>query len=82
MYKLIFFTLLVAVIPSILRSQSSNNSAKADSSKYTVKKLYTDFKNPWGMVWLSDGRMLVTERSGEILVFKNDKYTGIKLSGV
>ena len=34
------------------------------------------------MVWLPDGRMLVTERAGEILVFKDDKYTGEKLTGV
>jgi glucose/arabinose dehydrogenase len=34
------------------------------------------------MVWLPDGRMLVTERAGEILVFKDDKFTGQKLTGV
>jgi len=34
------------------------------------------------MVWLPDGRMLVTERAGEILVFKNDQFTGEKLAGV
>lgn len=34
------------------------------------------------MVWLPDGRMLVTERAGEILVFKDDKFTGEKFTGV
>lgn len=34
------------------------------------------------MTWLPDGRMLVTERAGEILIFKDDKYTGEKLTGV
>ena len=34
------------------------------------------------MVWLPDGRALVTERAGEILVFKNDKFSGEKLEGV
>lgn len=89
MNKAIFFTLfLITIVSSNLLSQSSNKSltpdkaGNADSSKYTIKKLYSDFKNPWGMVWLPDGRMLVTERAGEILVFKNDKYTGVKLSGV
>lgn len=47
-----------------------------------VKTLYSELSNPWGMTWLPDGRLLVTERSGEILVFKDDKYTGQKLSGV
>lgn len=47
-----------------------------------IDTLYTEFINPWGMTWLPDGTMLVTERKGEILVFKGDKFTGTKLSGV
>lgn len=49
---------------------------------FSVDTLYSDFENPWGMTWLPDGRMLVTERKGEILIFKDDKYTGEKLTGV
>jgi glucose/arabinose dehydrogenase len=58
---------------------SDTTSAKLE---ITAEKLYEGFKNPWGMVWLPDGRMLVTEKSGDILVFKNDKFTGEKLTGV
>ncbi|GAA4324683.1 PQQ-dependent sugar dehydrogenase [Mucilaginibacter gynuensis] len=54
----------------------------ADTAKVTLQKIYGDLNNPWGMVWLPDGRLLVTERAGEILVFKDDKFTGQKLSGV
>ncbi len=59
----------------------SSNSVDS-SQNFTVQKLYNDFSNPWGIVWLPDGRMLVTERAGEILVFKDDKFTGEKLEGV
>jgi glucose/arabinose dehydrogenase len=52
------------------------------NTAFTSEKLYEGFNNPWGMTWLPDGRLLVTERAGEILVFKNDKFTGEKLSGV
>lgn len=47
-----------------------------------VDTLYTEFENPWGMTWLGDGRMLVTERKGEILIFKDDKFTGEKIQGL
>jgi glucose/arabinose dehydrogenase len=47
-----------------------------------VDTLYSEFENPWGMTWLGDGRMLVTERKGEILIFKDDKFTGEKIQGL
>jgi glucose/arabinose dehydrogenase len=61
---------------------STNEVTGSDTTGFKVVKLYEDLSNPWGMTWLSDGRMLVTERNGEILVFKGDKFTGEKLSGV
>lgn len=47
-----------------------------------AEKLYDSLKNPWAIAWLPDGRMLITERAGEILVFRNNKFTGEKLSGL
>jgi aldose sugar dehydrogenase len=47
-----------------------------------VDTLHTELENPWGMTWLGDGRMLVTERKGEILIFKDDKFTGEKIQGL
>lgn len=55
---------------------------QTEKFKLKIDTLYTEFISPWGMTWLPDGTMLVTERKGEILVFKDDKFTGTKLSGV
>jgi glucose/arabinose dehydrogenase len=83
--------LLFSAIFCSCQTDSNNaerpQNATADTStngkvNFKVEKLYDGLNNPWGMAWLPDGRLLVTERSGEILVFKNDKYTGEKLSGV
>src|SRR3954454_20143548 len=84
MNKSVLPTLVILVLACIMVPLvSAAQGASTDSStNYTVQKLYTDLKNPWGIAWLPDGRMLVTERSGEILVFKNDQYTGQKLLGV
>lgn len=54
------------------------------TEKHTIKvdTLFTELENPWGIAWLPDGRMLVTERKGEILIFENDAFTNKKLEGV
>lgn len=62
--------------------QSTQKNANAPTLSVTAEKLYDSLRNPWGMAWLPDGRLLVTERSGEILVFKDNKFTGQKLAGV
>ena len=73
----------VALFSSFVNSEAKLRTL-TDTAKLEVTPqiLYDGLSNPWGMVWLGDGRMLVTERSGEILVFKNDKFTGQKLTGV
>jgi len=54
---------------------------QTEKAAFYVDTLYSGLDNPWGMAWLPDGRMLVTERKGEILMFQNDRYTGEKLKG-
>ncbi|WP_306422276.1 PQQ-dependent sugar dehydrogenase [Algoriphagus sp. AGSA1] len=57
-------------------------AVQTDEILIKVDTLYTDFDNPWGMTWLPDGRMLVTEKKGEILIFKDDQFTGEKIQGI
>jgi len=52
-----------------------------EKSAFRIDTIFSELENPWGMTWLPDGRMLVNERKGEILVFKGDTFTGEKLSG-
>lgn len=64
--------------------QGTEQAFTTETEKMVIKvdTLYNEFENPWGMTWLSDGRMLVTERKGEILIFKDDKFTGEKVQGL
>lgn len=55
---------------------------QSENVNFRIDTLYTGLENPWGMVWLPDGKLLVTERSGKIQVFKDDAYTGQNLTGL
>ena len=57
-------------------------AVKTEKMTVKVDTLYTELENPWAVTWLPDGRMLVAERKGEILVFNDDKFTGEKLTGL
>ncbi|MFC4874112.1 PQQ-dependent sugar dehydrogenase [Negadavirga shengliensis] len=73
----------LACDPSVEETAEPDPFAVASEKlSFKVDTLYTEFENPWGMAWLPDGRMLVTERKGEILIFENDQHTGEKLAGV
>ena len=53
----------------------------SEKATFRVDTLYPALENPWGMAWLDDGRLLVTERKGSIQVFENNTYTGSELDG-
>lgn len=57
-------------------------TTSTDKMVIKIDTLYTGFQNPWGMTWISENRMLVTEKKGEILIFKDDKFTGQKVTGL
>lgn len=47
---------------------------------YSIETVVDNLSNPWGMTWLPDGSMLITEKSGDLIHFKNDKK--IEINGV
>lgn len=65
-----------------VNSVQAGQPISSEATTFYIDTLYTGLDNPWGMAWLPDGRMLVTERKGEILVFENGRYTGGKLGGL
>ncbi|HEY0897496.1 MAG TPA: PQQ-dependent sugar dehydrogenase, partial [Sphingobacteriaceae bacterium] len=76
--------IVLAVCTALIASRVTHPAGPISAKKapFTVDTLYTGLKNPWGMTWLPDGRALVTERSGEILVFRQDRFTGQKITGL
>jgi glucose/arabinose dehydrogenase len=53
----------------------------AAATEISVRPIVTGINNPWGMVWLPDGDMLITAKTGKILRVRDGKIAA-ELSGV
>ncbi|RDK87056.1 PQQ-dependent sugar dehydrogenase [Marinirhabdus gelatinilytica] len=60
--------------------KKKNDVALTVDSKrgYSNEKVVDNLDNPWGMTWLPDGSMLVTEKDGRLLHFKDGTKTEIQ----
>ncbi len=55
---------------------------QSEKQAFTIDTLTTSLKNPWGMAFLPDGRILVTDRAGKINIIKDGKLLDETISGV
>lgn len=92
MYKSICVYLLIAFIPACSGSDAQKESSAKQkenipdtldtSENYTLETVTNAVSVPWGMTWLPNGDMLVTERSGDLYLFSNGDSTGQVIDGV
>ncbi len=54
----------------------------SDDQKFKVDTLAKGLSNPWGLAFLPDGKILITERKGEIRIFENEKLSEEKIQNV
>jgi aldose sugar dehydrogenase len=54
----------------------SKNVIESAKENFRLDTLSSSLNNPWGIAFLPDGRILVTERAGEIIIFKDGKADG------
>ena len=62
-----FFAISCAGQPDIKKSNSDEN--------YTTETVVSDVSVPWGMDWLPNGDMLLTERSGTLHIFSDGQLS-------
>ncbi len=55
---------------------------KSEQENFVVDTLSNELSNPWGIAFLPDGKILVTEKAGEIRIFKDGALLPEKMTGV
>ena len=60
----------------------SGKVIESEKQKFGVDTLTKELSNPWGIAFLPDGRILVTERKGEIRIIKDGKLLDEKVANV
>ena len=71
----ILFTLLAVFM---VRCQKSNEFTDENSYSYKAETVVDNIDVAWGMVFLPDGSMLISEQEGKLIHFKNGQKSEIK----
>lgn len=77
------FILALLLITCLSCAQQVESEIKVESPaslNYTTEIIVPDMNIPWGMAFLPDGSILITEKSGELIHFKNGEK--IKIGGL
>ena len=76
----------MTALPLILMACSAENAtgqnAAAPADKPFATATIADFDSPWAMTFLPDGRALVTEKAGEMILFDPKNGTKIPIAGL
>ncbi|MFO1302499.1 MAG: PQQ-dependent sugar dehydrogenase [Burkholderiales bacterium] len=82
MNRLLFACALAALATHVFaQAQQSPTPATVDGPLEAFE-VASKFDHPWGLAFLPDGRMLVTERSGQLLLVEKDGKSRRPVSGV
>ncbi|MEP7032154.1 MAG: PQQ-dependent sugar dehydrogenase, partial [Pseudolabrys sp.] len=76
---------LIVLLPALLlanAAQAADPVFKTSAGEVTVQTVASGLDHPWGLAFLPDGRMLVTERPGRIRIVAADGKLSPALANV
>lgn len=78
--KIIYFILLLTGLISPLFAQS--RIFESEQENFRVETVADHLRNPWGMAFLPDGDILVTERPGKLRLIRNMRLVEEEINGL
>ncbi|MBW1294498.1 PQQ-dependent sugar dehydrogenase [Aquimarina litoralis] len=75
---LLFKTVILSALLSCAQEKKNDIPIDSDPKNYTTEVVVPDLQIPWGMVWLPDGSMLITEKKGELIHYKDGVKTNVE----
>lgn len=80
--RLVLPLVAAALIPSAACTQSPPQEYSSERHQFRLVTVADGLDHPWGLAFLPDGRMLVTERAGMLRIVEKDGRMTAPLTGV
>jgi aldose sugar dehydrogenase len=78
MKKLLLLLCISGFVSCKAQKKENDVAITPDTKQYTLETVVSGIDIPWGIAWLPDGSMLITERGGALYHFKNNKLTPLQ----
>lgn len=78
----VLFLVILFIACNATQDVDPQPSQESGNQQYRLETIITEIDVPWGMDWLPDGAMLITERSGNLWLYKGGSLAEEPISGV
>lgn len=82
MKKILAIAFTVFQLAEAQAQPKAGTTITSQKQKFVLETITSDLQSVWGIAFLPDGRILVTEKGGEIRIIKDGKLLPEKISGV
>lgn len=76
-FKLLYLISFITLLACAQKNKSTVEVEAITTTNYKVEIVVPGLDIPWGLVFLPDGALLITEKSGELIYFKDGIKTSI-----